>query len=354
MPVAVRFARDTVDEAAFHEELKRRVDAYFESRGLSKKGDAFLAFKAIFWIGTSLLCLGVILWGGLGWAGLPLYGLLGFCFAGIGFNVGHDAIHGATSHDGRVNAWMAWSYELIGANVRNWAHAHNVRHHTWTNVVGADHDLDAGAFLRLHPHQPLRWYHRYQVFYAWLLYALFTLNWVVVGDWVAIRAPHPHHDRPEPLGGYLKLLVGKATHFGLLLGLPALLHGPGLALAGFLLFHAVGGLVLAVVFQLAHVVEGPEVFVPDAGGGLPHRWAALQLRTTANFSGDDPLVAFVVGGLDHQVEHHLFPAISHVHYPAIAPIVREVARAHGLPYHHHPTFLGAVASHARRLASLGR
>jgi len=354
MPVPIRFSKSAVDEAAFHEELKRRVDAVFAARGTSKKGDARMAFKSLFWISGSLLCLGVILWGPLGWAGLPVYALMGFCFACIGFNVGHDAIHSATSHDHRVNALMAWSYELIGANVRNWAHMHNVRHHTWTNVVGVDHDIDAAPFLRLHEHEPLRPHHRFQAYYAWFLYMLFTLNWVVIGDWVAIREPHPHHGRPEPLRGYAKLLIGKIAHFGLLLVLPAVLHGPWLALAGFLVFHMVGGLVLAVVFQLAHVVEGPQVITPDASGGLPHRWAALQLRTTANFCGDNPLVTFIVGGLDHQIEHHLFPSICHVHDPTLAPVVREVALAHGLPYHRHPTFWGAVASHFRQLDRLGR
>jgi linoleoyl-CoA desaturase len=355
MPVPVRFSREASQEAAFHRELKQRVDAWFEAEGLSKKGNAFMAFKSVFWIGASLACLALILSGKLAvWATLVVYGLMGFCFACIGFNVGHDAIHGAYSRSHRVNALLSWSYELIGANARNWAHAHNVRHHTWTNVVGADDDIDAAPFLRLHTSQPLLGHHRFQHVYAWFLYMLFTLNWVCIGDWVAIRQPHPHHGRPEPLSGYGKLLVGKLSHFGLLLALPAWVLGPWLALAGFLVFHMVGGLVLAVVFQLAHLVEGPEVFVPDEGGDLPHRWAALQLRTTANFCGDNPLVTFIVGGLDHQVEHHLFPAICHVHYPKIAPIVKEVAEAHGLPYHRHPTFFGAVASHARQLRQLGR
>lgn len=355
MPVSVRFSRQASDEAAFHRELKQRVDAWFEAEGISKKGNAFMAFKSLFWIGSSIGCLLVILLAGLPtWATLGVYGLMGFCFACIGFNVGHDAIHGSYSRSSRINGLMSWSYELIGANARNWAHAHNVRHHTWTNVVGVDDDIDAGPWLRLHTADPLLGHHRFQHVYAWFLYMLFTLNWVCVGDWIQIREPHPNTGKHEPLQGYVKLVVGKLSHFGLLLALPAWVLGPWLALAGFLVFHMVGGLVLAVVFQLAHVVEGPEVFVPDEADQLPHRWAALQLRTTADFCEGNPVVSFIVGGLDYQVEHHLFPAICHVHYPRIAPIVRQVAEAHGLPYHRHPTFLGAVASHTRQLRALGR
>jgi len=354
MAVPVRFTRDAPDEAAFHRELKQRVDAWFDEQGLSKKGNAFMVFKSVFWIGSSVGCLLAILLGDLPLPVLfPTYALMGFCFACIGFNVGHDAIHGAYSRSTRVNGLLAWSYELIGANARNWAHAHNVKHHTWTNVVGVDDDIDAAPWLRLHPEERLRGVHRMQHIYAWGLYMLFTLHWVFRADWLDILQPHPNTGKRADARDYAKLVVGKLSHVGLLLVAPAMVHGWWLALAGFLVFHMVGGLVLAVVFQLAHLVEGPDIVVPD-DGVIGQRWAALQLRTTANFCGGNPLVSFIVGGLDHQVEHHLFPAICHVHYPKIAPIVKEVAEAHGLPYHRHPTFLRAVASHARTLKALGR
>ena len=76
------------------------------------------------------------------------------------------------------------------------------------------------------------------------------------------------------------------------------------------------------------------------------------METTVDFAPRSRLLAWYLGGLNFQVEHHLFSRVCHIHYPALAPIVKQTAREHGLPYHHNGTFLQAVGSHARTLYRL--
>jgi linoleoyl-CoA desaturase len=355
-PQRVTFSTADDREREFHAAVKDRVEAWFTENNVDRHGGARMAAKTLFWIGLSVSTWALLL--GLGLPAPWTYGLwaiLGFALACIGFNVGHDAIHGSWSKDERINQVLSWSYELIGANVRNWAIKHNHLHHTWTNVPTVDHDIDPGPFLRFHPYAAWRPLHRWQHFYAWALYAVFTLNWVTVGDLMVARQVHPGTGRAPTTGELVQLGIGKVSHFGLLLVVPLLvLDQPWWqVVAGFLLMHAVGGVTLATVFQLAHVVEGPEFLPPDEGSKLPSRWAAHQLRTTANFRPGSQWMAFIVGGLNHQVEHHLFPKICHVHYPDIAPIVEATAKEFGIPYHSYPTMREAVVSHYRLLRELG-
>jgi len=355
MSIDVRFNRHQTRDKAFHAELKRRVDAWFAEHGVSKNANLKMWLKSLFWMGSTVLTWSVIVSGAVPFpVTVALWAVLGFSIACIGFNVGHDAIHGSYSADQRVNNALSWSYELIGANARNWAHRHNVVHHMWTNVPGVDGDIEPGPSLRFHEHEPYRWYHRYQHLYAWFMYMGFTLNWVFIDDFRLIRDPHPNTGAHEPLSGYVKLAIGKFAHFGLLLVLPMILLPWWQGLLGFIVMHMVGGLTLAMVFQLAHLVEGPEFPTPGDDGELEHRWAVHQVMTTANFGGGNPIVAWIVGGLDHQIEHHLFPAICHVHYPGIAPIVEETAREFGIPYYRHETVASAVGSHFRHLRQLSK
>lgn len=339
----------------FYKTLKRRVDAHFEAQHKSSHGDLRMAFKALFWIGNSLAAWVTLLGSGVhGPLLFVVWAWLGFSLACVGFNVGHDAIHGAMSADQRINRLFSWSYELIGANVRNWFIAHNVLHHTWTNVPGIDQDIEPGAKLRFHMYAPYKPYHRWQHLFAWPLYGFLTLNWVTVYDFQLMFWKDPKTGRGPTALDSAKLLFGKVCHFGALLAAPLLvLDVPWWqTVLGFVLMHAVGGFTLATTFQLAHVIEGPEFLPPDANGDLTSSWAVHQLRTTANFQPGNRLMTFIVGGLNHQVEHHLFPRICHVHYPDIAPIVEATAKEFGLPYHCWPTMPAAIAAHYRHMRML--
>jgi linoleoyl-CoA desaturase len=287
-------------------------------------------------------------------ASLALWLVAGFGFAGIGFNVSHDAIHGATSTDKRVNDLFSWTFDAIGVSSATWRIAHNLLHHTYTNVPGTDTDIEPGPVLRFHPmakHYP---WQRVQAVYAWVLYTLTSLLWVYQKDFSQALLPHPRTGERMPAREWAKLLVGKVMHVALFLALPLKFspQATSTVVLGYFLLHGLAGFILAVVFQLAHVVQGVRYISADDGGRFPRGWMEHELLTTANF-GKSKLCTFITGGLDHQIEHHLFPLICHVHYPALSPIVQQCAHDHGLPYLHSGTFLQAVGSHARMLHRLG-
>jgi len=343
-------------DSAFQKDLRARVDAYFTERGIDKGANAAMWAKTAFWL---TLSFGALLTAGL--APLPapvailLWCVAGFSFAGVGMNVSHDAIHGSTSTSKGINGLFSWTFDAVGVSSATWRIAHNLLHHTYTNVPGVDTDIDPGPWMRFQPGLKILPWHRFQKYYAWFLYPLTSLLWVYQKDFFQMATPHPRTGERYPASEWIKLFIGKALHIGVFLALPLAL-GPQptlVTVVGYLLLHGIAGFTLAVVFQLAHVVEGVRYFKPDATSGmLPRGWMEHELLTTANF-GKTALCTFITGGLDHQVEHHLFPNICHIHYRAIAPIVKQCALDHGLPYLHSGSFFEAVGSHARMLDHLG-
>ena len=344
----------------FHTDLKKRVDAYFADRQLSKAANHFMVAKTVFWLafawGAWALCFVVppsfpVLF--------ALFCMQGFGFACIGFNIGHDAIHGAYSTNPRVNKALSWCFDVMGAASPTWRVSHNVVHHTYTNVVGVDNDLEPGFWMVFYPQKTKPW-HRFQHLFAWVLYCFVGVVWMYVKDFDQMGHKDPLTGKGLTKSELFQLFAGKALHIGLLLVAPLVFIQAPIwqILVGYAGLLAVAGFTLAIVFQLAHCMEGcvfPRVPAAAEAGGKPKMhepWADHQMRTTANF-GRTPLATFICGGLDHQIEHHLFPRICHVHYPALAPIVKACAEEHGLPYLHNGSFFEAVRVHARTLKRLG-
>ncbi len=347
------------DAEAFVRDVKREVADYFASRGLSTKATPGMVVKTVLLVAVTfgsyaaLLVLDPPFWGAL-----ALMVLTGLGFAGIGFAVTHDALHGAYSDRPLVNAAIGRLFDLLGANGYMWKITHNVIHHTYTNIDGVDEDLTVSPLLRLSPGTPHRWIHRFQHVYAFLAYGLATIFWVFVKDFKYFFQHDlgPYRGRKHPTAEWVNLFVTKALYYGWSIVLPlVVLSLPWWQFAiAYLVMHLVAGAVLGVVFQLAHVVEGTEYPEPDHAGRMEHQWLLHEMETTSNFARGNAPLTWYVGGLNYQVEHHLFPKICSVHYPAISPIVERVARRHGVPYHEQPTLAAAVRSHYRRLKALGR
>jgi len=349
----IRFPPDS----EFQRDLRARVDAYFTERGLDKGANAAMWAKTAFWLTLAFGCLFTA-----GLAPLPvpvaiaIWALAGFAFAGVGMNVSHDAIHGSTSSKTWVNDLFSWTFDSIGVSSATWKIAHNLLHHTYTNVPVIDTDIEPGPWVRFQPYAKHYPWQRLQTLYVWFLYPLTSLLWVYQKDFFQMATPHPRTGQPYPAREWVKLFIGKALHIGAFLVVP-LVFGPQsipVTVGGYVLLHAVGGFTLAIVFQLAHVVEGVRYIQPDPETAkLPRGWMEHELLTTANF-GKTKLCTFITGGLDHQVEHHLFPGVCHIHYRDIAPIVKQCALDHGLPYIHSGSFFDAVRSHTRLMGRLGR
>jgi linoleoyl-CoA desaturase len=145
----------------------------------------------------------------------------------------------------------------------------------------------------------------------------------------------------------------KVSYMILYLILPAYFIGWELTIIGFLVYHFMLGLTLSIVFQLAHVVEITEFAEPAPTGKMESEWALHQLQTTANFATSNPLVTWYTGGLNYQIEHHLFPNISHTHYPALSKIVKELCQEMEITYIEFPSFYKALLSHLNHLKETG-
>ena len=357
--MSIRVTFSERDGEAFAADLKERVGAYFASRHLSQKANAGMVLKTVIMWSTVFVPYVLILAGGLPpLAMLALCIVMGIGMAGVGFSVAHDALHGAYSANPRVNAALGLSFDMLGANGYMWRLTHNVIHHTYTNIHGIDEDLEISPILRLSPHSKRLGIHRWQHLYAPLAYSLATLNWVFVKDFDQFlrRDLGPYQNKRHPASQVATLVVMKLAYYLWTIALPLLVLDIPLwqFAVGYVALHFTAGLILGVVFQLAHVVEQTEHPVPAAGGLMPYHWTIHEMLTTANFCNGNRLLTWYVGGLNHQIEHHLFPKTCSVHYPRIAVIVRELAAKHGVPYLHNPTLADAIGSHWRTLRTLGR
>jgi linoleoyl-CoA desaturase len=290
------------------------------------------------------------------WQGLLLAVLLGVSAAGIGLNVEHDGSHQAYSNSPWVNRLMAMTLELIGGSSYVWHWKHVVFHHTYVNITGHDTDIDLGPLARLTPHQARRGYHRWQHLYLWPFYGLMAIKWQLVGDFQkVITGRVTSRPFPRPKGEALLIFVaGKLVFAILAFGIPLFLHSPAAALTYYGVASLAAGMVLSVVFQVAHCVEEAAFPRPPADGdGFERAWAVHQVETTVDFARHDRVVTWLLGGLNFQIEHHLFPKLSHVHYPAIAPVVEAVCREFGIRYREHASFRAGIASHFRWLRRMG-
>lgn len=348
----------TLHPHQFASNVKQRVGEYFQSRGISSKANASMILRTIVVFTITFGAYALILSNRFSpWQMLGLAIVMGIGVAGIGFGVAHDALHGAYSSNPKVNRLLGLTFDLVGANSYMWCLTHNVIHHTYTNVQGIDEDLEVSPLLRLSPESKHRPYHRFQHLYAFFTYALSTLNWVFIKDYQYFlrRDLGPYQNRVHPPREIVKLVVWKAAYYGYTIVVPLLvLHVAWWQfLIGFVAMHLTAGVILGVVFQLAHVVEGTEHPVADETGRMGSVWAVHQMETTSDFAQENRVLSWYVGGLNFQVEHHLFPKVCSTHYPAIARIVREVAAEHGVPYHAHPTLFRAIRSHYVMLKRLG-
>lgn len=347
------------DQSMFFPTLRKRVDEYFKEKGASKFGDYRLYIKTFTLISMYLVPYFLILFGNLPlWAMWVMTIIMGIGFAGIGMSVMHDANHASYSSNATVNSIIGYIVNLIGGNKYNWKIQHNVMHHTYTNIYGHDEDVENGNLFRLSPHAKSKKMHRYQHIYAWFLYSLGTFFWVTLKDYVQRAKIMKANKKLGPSDNYAKelfiLILFKVIYYAYIIVIPLMILDITWwqYLIGFMTLHMVGGFILSVTFQLAHVVEETDHPLPTDEGNIENAWAIHQLETTANFARKSSLLNWYLGGLNFQIEHHLFPNISHVHYRKISEIVKSVAESFGLQYRESPTYLRAVASHYRVLKRL--
>jgi linoleoyl-CoA desaturase len=348
------------DKGLFTATLRKNVNDYFKKNQLSQKGNWKILLKALammfLYFGPFIMLL---MFPMSSWLVFPMSLLMGIGMSGIGMSVMHDAVHGSFSNFAWLNKLFGTSMYFIGGNIFNWKVQHNLLHHTYTNIEGYDEDIDPRGVLRLSLHSKRKSVHRYQHIYAFFLYSIMTL-FRTVNEFKQLNRYNKNgltrQQGSTPKKEMIKLSITKAAYLGVFLVLPMLIapFSWWMILLGFLTMHLTAGIFMTIVFQMAHLVEEAEQPVPNSQGVIENEWTIHELETTANFARKSIIFGWMIGGLNYQVEHHLFPYISHIHYRAISPIVKQTALEFGVRYNENKTFFGAIGSHIRMLKKLGR
>ncbi|MFA0961464.1 fatty acid desaturase [Roseivirga sp. BDSF3-8] len=355
---AVRFNNHNQPE--FFSALRKRVNSYFKENNISKYANRSMKVKTAFMLALYFVPLLVLVTGLVSsfWSMMVMWVLMGFGMSGIGTSIMHDANHGSYSKKAWVNNALGYMVNLIGGYHVNWKIQHNVLHHSYTNVHGHDEDI-TNAVMRFSPDQAHKKMYRFQLYYAPFFYSIMTLYWLVSKDFeqlVRYKKNSLLDKQGVSFGGGLThVILNKVGYLVITLVVPMLVLSVAWwqVLIGFVVMHLICGLLLALIFQPAHVLEETEFMMPDEAGSLENHWAIHQMRTTSNFAHRSRIFSWFIGGLNYQIEHHLFPNICHVHYKKISRIVKETAEEYGIPYYQHKTFVHALASHFRLLNDLG-
>jgi linoleoyl-CoA desaturase len=348
----LKFGRDNT----FHAVVRRRVEAHLREIGRRERDCPEMYAKTAiiftsFAVSYALLVFAATVW----WQAVPLAILLALSVVAIGFNVMHDASHGAYSDSPFLNRLMSMSLDLVGGSSHFWHWKHVVFHHTFVNIVGYDTDINLAGLGRLTPHHRYAWFHRWQHWYVWLLYGAMVLKWHFYDDFrLAFDGRMGEHVAPGLRGRQLAVfIVGKVVFFSLAFGLPLLFHPLWVVAAVYVLAASVVGLVLGAVFQLAHCVELADFPLERSPGQIENAWAIHQVETTVDFARGNAAVSWLLGGLNFQIEHHLLARICHVNYPAVAAVVEQTCAEFGVRYKQNTTVIAAVRSHYRWLRRLG-
>ncbi|MBP9097948.1 MAG: acyl-CoA desaturase [Ferruginibacter sp.] len=342
----------------FYQSLKKSVDDYFVKNNIKQTGDWRLFIKTYILVGSSLLFYGLLMLVKMDVVpALLLCAALGFSLSFIGFSVMHDANHGSYSGNSKLNDALGLSLNALGASSYFWKQKHNIIHHTYTNVDGIDDDIAKSPIIRQCESQKWVPAHKVQHIYLLFVYSLSTIFWIYIMDFTKYFSRKIYTTEAWKMGlkNHIIFWVTKIYYVAVFIVIPIMVWGWQGWLIGYLLMNVVMGLTLSLVFQLAHVVENTEFehIGLDETKHLETAWAEFQIRTTSNFAMNNKLISWLVGGLNFQVEHHLFPRVSHIHYPALSKIVQEKCIEFHLPYNYYPTLMGAIASHFRTMKMLG-
>lgn len=343
---------------SFHAELKSRISLYFDKKGISTAGGIHSYFKSFIFLATFFgIYTFILFFTNILFLQIILSVILGFLIACIGFNVVHDGAHGSLSKKKSLNTLAAFTLNIFGGSHYMWNVKHNIIHHSFTNVDGIDDDLELSPFMRLCKAQKINKLHKYQHIYFWALYSFLYLFWILVSDYIKYFKGKIGEFSYKKMSAYNHFIFWgfKAFHLLIFVALPILTMSFLTWLICFLVYSLVAGLVLSIVFQLAHTVEHTHFPEPNKiTGNMEDEWAIHQLKTTANFATNNKLISWFLGGLNFQIEHHLFPKISHIHYPEISKIVKQMCNEYGVEYIEYKRMRNALASHISYIKELGR
>jgi linoleoyl-CoA desaturase len=342
----------------FMRQTAKEVEQYLASRRVQIRGRLHLYAKSVVAFALTLASWLLLVLARPGTVGIALC-LVGLTAGTIltALCVQHDANHGAFFRTRRANHLLGWTTDaLLGFSSYAWRVKHNVAHHTYTNVAGFDDDINQAPFARLTPEQHSRRWYRLQHLYLWPLYSLMVLRWQTGGDIAPLvrgrigNSPLRLPKRWDLVG----LVAGKLIFFGWAIVVPLLVYPWWGVAAAYAVVTMIASLITATTFQLAHCVEEADFASADELREEKRPWAVHEVETTVDFCPRNPFLTWVLGGLNFQIEHHLFPRVPHTHYREIAAIVRRNCAKHGIRYTTQPSLHVALRSHFRHLRTMGR
>jgi len=349
---------DQLHQNDFIRSLRSEVNQYFKINKIDKKANLNMYIKTIFMMSLYLIPYLLMVFGFANSTTLLIltWLFMGLGMAGIGMCVMHDGNHNSFSNSKHINKMMGFTLQMLGGTYKNWQIQHNKLHHKFTNIINHDPDVKPIKLLRFSPDSPYKKIYRFQFIYAWFLYGLMTFSFSTIKEFKQLV--EWKDSGVILINEYrqlmLELIGWKLMYYFFILIIPlytldiTLMQWFGL----FFLMHFVAGFILALIFQTAHIV-------PDCKHlDLPEKmdvnsWAINQVLTTSNYAPNSGLFSWFIGGLNYQIEHHLFPGVCHVHYASISEIVKRKTQEYGLPYNCQPTFFSAIFEHAKMLYRLG-
>jgi linoleoyl-CoA desaturase len=346
---------DPATASSFPKVLRSRLESFFSDGHISPKAGRSMWVKIA--SGLAVLAGSWIVLYTLNpdsWKFVAVYLLGGLAQTFLMLNIAHDSNHNAISTARSVNKTLNYVFDVCGINSYMWRILHHRGHHSCINLHGEDDALTGRRIFRFTPHELRAPWQRFQHIYALFFYALFSLDYILFRDFECFFFPsHGYLKRTKhPLREYAILFVGKGFYFTYMLVLPVVLLGKPVLLVAlaFLLTHIIVGLTVSLVFQTTHTVDS--TYFPSSrsefDNGVYHIFA-----TTADYATSNPIVAWLAGGLNHHIVHHLCPFVCHTHYDALTRIVKQTAEEFGVPYRQHPTMTRAIVHHLILLKQLG-
>ncbi|UKJ05990.1 fatty acid desaturase family protein [Solitalea lacus] len=332
---SIKFKKEGIND--FYPTLKQRVNSYFDENQLSRYANMSYFIKiALLVIAFVSTYLNFIFNVESKIEVFLSYIVLGTLVVMIFLNIVHDAAHLAIFKSKKANNVMVYFLEVFGTNNYIWKMRHLESHHIYPNMFGYDVDIKQSKIVRIADNSPYLKFHRFQHLYMPLLYFSYTLNWTLVRDFKDIFNSEmgPKKGIKHPIMQLIILLAAKLFYFFYMLVLPAILlpFSFWTIFGGFLAMHITSSFLALLALISSHVGENAVFPQASEDGKLEHTWSEHQLLVTSDFAPNSKIVTSLMGGFNLHVVHHLFPTVSHVHYPALTKIVKETAEEFGIKY----------------------
>jgi linoleoyl-CoA desaturase len=342
----------------FQRTVRDRVAELIQSKGGNPKGNRSMLFRVL-----GLLAAHLSIWFLLATQShsLLVTSVLIFAFAVVSqtivCNVMHEAGHTSVTGNKKVDDFFTWiSCSMLGMSARLYQLRHNDAHHMFTNIPGLDTDIEASKIIRFVPHTEWKSFHRFQQWYAPVLYSLFTLHWIFLKDFKVFRQKElgnligVTHTRLQQISIYTM----KLAYVAYMIIIPAVLlpYHFGLVVAGFLAYQLVLSTMVTLMIGGLHIFEGTEFVMHNEKGQLPYSFMEHSLRTSAEFYPRSKIANFFFCAFNTHAIHHIFPNISSNHYPQISVILKKATREFGIPYHD-LTYFQLIRAHLRFIKHMG-